>query len=335
MSRLNLAIKDVKMGENFYQNEILRMLLTRRDAWVSGESLARRLSISRVAVHKKIERLASFGFRIERKRRYGYRLVEVPNKPVPPLVEYEFEEKGIEGVDYHYFEEADSVQDIAVQAARKNAEDWAVFCASHQTAGRGRLGRNWVSPHGGLWMSVIFSPCVYLDKAAAISVASAYYVVDVLRSEYGIKAFVKWPNDIVLNEKKVGGILVTSISEGELIVKAVVGIGLNVNFESFRIGKTVFPASTILEETGKNLFLPELLTLIVMRMKYEMESALKDSAKLRERVEKVLWRRGQEVKLRMPDNSFISGRIKGLSDDCFLIFSTSQGEEKLFTGELV
>lgn len=315
--------------------EIVRTLVSRQHDYVSGEELAHKLSISRVAVHKKIQGLVSMGFEIERKRRWGYRLIKIPNKPVSPLVEYEFEKKGVEGVDYHYFEEVESVQDIAIRKARGKVADWAVFCASCQTKGRGRFRRNWVSPRGGLWMSIVFSPGVYLNKAAAISVASAYFVADVLKSEYGINAFVKWPNDIILNEKKIGGILVTSISEGELIDKAIVGIGLNVNFKSSLIGKAIYPASTILEETGREIFLPELLALLLRKMKGEMESALANTRELKSKVERALWKREQEVTLRMPDDSFVFGRIKGLDEDCFLILSTPQGEEKLLSGEFI
>lgn len=315
--------------------DIVKALISHKNAYVSGQDLGRKLSISRVAVHKKVENLTLMGFDIERKRKWGYRLVGIPNKPVKPLVEYEFEEKGIQDIDYHYFEEVESVQDIAIREARKKIADWTVFCASRQTRGRGRFERKWISPCGGLWMSVVFSPGVYLNKAAAIGVAGAYFVADTLRNEYGINAFVKWPNDVILNEKKVGGILITSISEGELIVKAIMGIGLNVNFKSSLIGKAIYPASTILEETGKELFLPELLALILRKIKIEMEDMLKDTRELKDKVEKMMWKKGQEVTLRMPDESFIFGRIKGLDEDCFLVLSTPSGEEKVLSGEFI
>ncbi len=317
------------------KDDILRSLISHKGTFISGQELGQKLSISRVAVHKQIESLASMGFDIERKRKWGYRLVRIPNKPVSPLVKYEFEKIGIYDIDYHYFEEVESVQEIAIREARKKVADWTVFCASRQTGGRGRFERKWVSPYGGLWMSFVFSPEVYLNKAAAISVACAYFVAETLRNEYGLQAFVKWPNDVILNDKKIGGILVTSISEGELIVKAIVGIGLNVNFKPSLIGKAIFPATTILEETGKEFYLPGLLALILKKTKTEMKDMLKNTGKLKNAVEKILWKKGQEVTLRMPDDSFVSGRIKGLDEDCFLVLSTTSGEEKVLSGEFI
>lgn len=129
-------------------------------------------------------------------------------------------------------EQTDSTNSLAKRENEK--ENGTVFIASRQTNGRGRNGRKWISSNDdGLWMSILLKPMILPQKLSALTLLAGLCVVKVLREKYGADAFVKWPNDIVLSQKKLGGILCESAFEGDSVSYAIVGIGINLFCESF------------------------------------------------------------------------------------------------------
>ena len=128
-----------------------------------------------------------------------------------------------------FFQETTSTMDEAARCAESGAEEGTVVVAEIQTAGRGRQGRNWVSRQGNLYMSIVFRPSI--EHLPFLSILAGVATVRAIRKTSGLDPRIKWPNDIMLNGKKVGGILVESVSTGEKVNYAIVGIGVNVNLD--------------------------------------------------------------------------------------------------------
>ena len=208
---------------------------------VSGPTLAARFDVSRAAVWKHVEALREAGFRIE-SRREGYRLASVPEFGGEAV---EFELDAPFGVEYH--ETIDSTNHRARELAVDGATDTVVL-ADRQTGGRGRLDRQWSSPSGGIWMSLVCRPSFPPDRAPIYTLAAAVAVTDSVRDR-GIEAGIKWPNDVLVgdDERKLAGILTEMEGEAGRISWIVVGIGINANVDGSAVPES---ATTIRELVG-------------------------------------------------------------------------------------
>ncbi len=184
--------------------------------WVSGEELAKRLSVSRVAVWKHVKELIRLGYIIESSRS-GYRLIKRPDKPYP----WE-----LGGVRAYYVEDTTSTMDVA-KALAERGEEQAIVIAGRQEKGRGRMGRSWLSPEGGFYASLILRPKVRVQDSAILAADAARKVAEVLES-YGVEVELAHDN-IYFKGRKLGGVLVEVEGELDLLRFAIVGIGVNVN----------------------------------------------------------------------------------------------------------
>lgn len=211
---------------------ILEKLLARKGEHVSGEELAHELAVSRAAVWKHIQALRAEGYMIESSTNLGYSLVSTPNKLAPAEIKAGLKTQII-GKDIQYFEETESTNIIAREIAGSVGEGTVVIAES-QTGGRGRMGRKWISPEGGIWLSIIIKPKIQPLYASRITLLAGVSVAKTIRG-YGLAAKIKWPNDVLINGKKVCGILTEIEAEIDLIDFCVVGIGIdaNVDTESF------------------------------------------------------------------------------------------------------
>lgn len=152
------------------------------------------------------------------------------------------------GKKIHYFLEIDSTNNIAKKLAEQDAEEGTIVIAESQSSGRGRLGRRWESPKGGIWLSIILRPKLRLKEAVKISLIAAVAVARTIRQELGLDAEVKWPNDVLINWRKVCGILTEAISEREKAKYAIVGIGINANFDLSVLPEELRKTATSLKE---------------------------------------------------------------------------------------
>lgn len=210
------------------KTQILKYLKT-SNSFVSGEEISRALKMSRTAVWKHIKQLRSDGFSIEAVSRHGYRLMSEPDKLFPDAVKEDLGTK-IFGEKIVYFNSVDSTMNVASKMALEGAEEGVVVCAETQTKGRGRLGRDWVSPKGqGIYFSTIFRPRMALAEASSLTLVFAVAVCQAIRTATGLKAMIKWPNDILLEQKKVAGILTELNAETDRINFIVLGVGINVH----------------------------------------------------------------------------------------------------------
>lgn len=230
------------------KDEILSVLKESRD-YVSGEELCRKLGVSRTAVWKAVNGLKEKGYVIESVRNRGYRLVDTPDVLLGEEIKSILDTKWI-AHDILYFESIDSTNNEIKRRAEAGAKEGLLAIAECQTAGRGRRGRTWESPAGtGIWMSFLLKPDISPEKAPMITLIAAMACAKAVNSVTGLKAGIKWPNDIVINGKKVTGILTEMSAEPDCVSYVVVGIGINANM-------TVFPedisatATSIAIESG-------------------------------------------------------------------------------------
>jgi BirA family biotin operon repressor/biotin-[acetyl-CoA-carboxylase] ligase len=203
--------------------------LRQADGPLSGETLAARLGLSRAAVWKRIHRLKGLGYEIAGEPRRGYRLLGVPDRLLPEEIRHGLEAHLLKG-PIHYFATLPSTNDLAKELGAGGALEGTLVVAEGQTQGRGRLGRTWDSPpFSGLYVSVLLRPPIPPLEMPQITLTAAVAVVRALRRAGGLEAGIKWPNDILLNGKKAGGILTEMETETDRVRYLVVGLGLNVN----------------------------------------------------------------------------------------------------------
>lgn len=153
-----------------------------------------------------------------------------------------------------------STQDYAKRLAGEGAPEGTAVVARTQTQGRGRLGRRWLSPEGGLWFSLILRPSCRPSEVAGLTLLAAVSVAEAVNAIADVKAGIKWPNDILVGRKKLGGILTEMKAEMNVVDYVVLGVGLNVNVETSRFPHDLLmPATSIKEEVGRELDLDDIL----------------------------------------------------------------------------
>jgi len=195
--------------------------LRNSDEAVSGEILRAELGISRVSVWKHIQKLQELGYNIVSTGK-GYLLRSSPDIPFP--WEFPHREENI-----HYYPEITSTMEIARDLARKGCPPFTVVIAGRQTQGRGRLQRQWFSDEGGLYFTVVVRPEIPAVLASRVNFAASLTLAGTLRRLFGIAAGVKWPNDILVNEKKLCGMLSEMETDGEMVSFVSIGMGINVS----------------------------------------------------------------------------------------------------------
>ena len=198
--------------------------------FISGEKLAKNLGISRTAVWKRINFLRNFGYKIESIKNKGYRLVSRPDILIPEEIKIGLDSKII-GREIHYFKEINSTNLYAKKLASEGAQEGTVVVADIQLSGRGRKDRNWSSPFGGLWFSIVLYPQLPPERGMLVTMTVSVAVAQAIKEITGLNPNIKWPNDIMLSKKKVCGVLTELDAEMDSINYSIIGIGINVNNE--------------------------------------------------------------------------------------------------------
>lgn len=209
--------------------KLLALLKSKKGGFISGEAIARDMGISRAAIWKEIEALRTLGYTIDAKPRMGYCLSSTPDKLYPWEVREGLPTRFI-GQSIIYFDEADSTNNRAKEALKEAPSDGTVVLAERQTAGRGRLGRQWYSPTGsGLWMSLILKPTLAVADIPKLTMMAAVAVRKGILEAVQTEVSIKWPNDLLQNGRKICGILAELSGEADRLSYLIIGIGINVN----------------------------------------------------------------------------------------------------------
>lgn len=235
------------------KEEIINLLNKNKNEFISGEDISSILGISRAAVWKYMKVIKEDGYNIESVSRKGYKLISAPDlltfQEISPYLNTHYIGKQI-----NYFNSIDSTNDEGKRLANSGCSEGTVIISEEQTMGRGRLGRTWVSPKfKGIWMSIVLRPDIEPMNVAKITQVGAAAVLKAIK-EQGINAHIKWPNDIVLNNKKVCGILTEMSGEINKINYVVMGIGINVNINREDFSKEIEEVATSLKvEEGRSI----------------------------------------------------------------------------------
>jgi BirA family biotin operon repressor/biotin-[acetyl-CoA-carboxylase] ligase len=214
-------------------NKLLMILLAKKGSFVSGEDISEELGITRSGVWKQVNSLRELGYNIESSTRLGYRIDKSPDLLMPEEIWSTTHLSFIGGTIY-YSTTLDSTNEQAKRLAGEGAPHGTLILAEEQQKGRGRMGRDWISPKsGGIWLSIILRPNMAPYEAPKLTILSAVAVAEAIRKKTGLAAQIKWPNDILINGKKVCGILTELNTEIDVINHVVIGVGINVNNLAF------------------------------------------------------------------------------------------------------
>jgi BirA family transcriptional regulator, biotin operon repressor / biotin---[acetyl-CoA-carboxylase] ligase len=231
------------------QQDLLSML-HRTKTYLSGEQLGSRLGLSRTAVWKRIERLRACGYLVDGSSRRGYQLPPGQDLLLAADITDGLTRQWLQGPVLHFIS-LPSTNDLAKDLARQGYPEGSVLVAETQSAGRGRLGRVWESPPGtGIYLSVILRPRLPPTELPKLTLSAAVAVVEAIAEATGLSTGIKWPNDILLAGKKLGGILTEMETESDQMSHVVLGVGLNINTPVFPEHLTEL-ATSLLSGTGR------------------------------------------------------------------------------------
>ncbi|TQR19754.1 biotin--[acetyl-CoA-carboxylase] ligase [Psychrobacillus vulpis] len=246
------------------KEKILSQLLAAKGEPVSGQKLADELNISRTMIWKYLKGLEEEGYVIEAVKKKGYVLQSIPDVVSKERISPYLTTSHL-GQNIMYYPICDSTQNIAAEKAREGAPHGTLVITEEQTAGRGRLERSWDSTaNKGVWMSVIIRPEISPHLAPQFTLVSAVAITKAIEDITGCVAEIKWPNDLLMNGKKVTGILTELQAEMDRVQSIIIGIGVNVNQEVEAFDVSIQSLATSLKiETGSEVNRPELVAKIL------------------------------------------------------------------------
>lgn len=318
-------------GVNNLRDRVLNILLKNRDNFISGQIISNSLNISRAAVWKHIKSLQEIGFVIESVSNRGYRLIGIPDIIDKFLIESKLQTNRF-ARNIKIFESVDSTNNQAKKLALDNAEEGTLVTAEQQRAGKGRLGREWVSDkYKGIWMSLILKPSLPPEEAPLFTAVAAAAVVKGIEKSTNLHVGIKWPNDIIVNRKKVCGVLTEISADPDRINYIIVGIGINVNhiLDDFpqEIKET---ATSISIEKGYKIARYEIIAQVMNQFEqlYDLAVLKNDFNHILDICRENSVTLGSEVRVCSRNDEFI-GIAKNLRNDGALIVIDAMGNERV------
>lgn len=209
------------------RDALIKALLENKDEYTSGEELGELIGSSRAAVWKHIKALETFGIIVDSVRNKGYRISSETDTVHPAFAKVD--EIAKMGFKYNYLASVGSTNQAARELANGGAPSGTLVVSEVQNTGKGRLSRGWESPQGGLWMSLVLRPEIPPSSAPFMTILTGVALADVLNKEYKVPAKIKWPNDILVDGRKLSGTLTEMDAEMTRINFIIIGMGINVN----------------------------------------------------------------------------------------------------------
>jgi len=314
------------------KEEILQMLKSRPD-FISGQDLCEYFKVSRTAVWKVIGQLKNEGYEIEAVNRKGYRLVSSPDILSASEIISGLTTKTM-GREVHCYEELGSTNDQGRMLAEQGAPDGTLVIAEMQNAGKGRMGRKFFAPPGsGIWMSLILKPEIPPVDASMITLIGAMAVQKTLKS-FDLDSGIKWPNDLVIDRKKVTGILTEMSAGPDQVNYIVIGIGINVNMKSFP-EELKENAISMAMASGKNYHRAEIIQQVMKNFEDTYRIFLKEGslAFLQKDYNESLVHMNKEISVHEIRRVW-KGISRGIDERGELIVSTEDGDTLVRSGEV-
>lgn len=306
------------------KTEILKML-EQTDGYVSGQELCENLGVSRTAVWKAIKKLKEEGCEIEAVSNRGYCLRKLPDFITKEACESLIDTKWA-GHPYVYYREIDSTNEEAKRLVNRLDAHGMLVSADTQIGGKGRLGRVWKSPFGTtIAMSLVLKPNIPTQHVSMLTLVAALSISQAIDEVTGLKTQIKWPNDIVVNGKKICGILTEMSADMDQIYYVVVGIGINVNTDEFP--EDIKSTATSLKlETGKQVSRRMIIAASMKYMEQNYETFVKtlDMSLLMEEYQKRLVNLGNLVRVLESGNEY-TGTSEGINVLGELLVRDAQG----------
>lgn len=316
---------------------ILSALRRSTNGGVSGAELSQRLGISRAAIWARIEELRSLGYDIAASPHQGYQLLSVPDVLHADDLLSLVDGTRTVGRDIRVFQETSSTNDIVEKLARDGVKEGVVVFAESQTRGRGRLGRQWLSPpRKGLWFSVLLRPDLRPQAATQLTVAAATALVRAIRDQTGLTPEIKWPNDILIKGRKVAGVLTELSAELDHIKHLTLGIGVDVNLTASEFPTELRKAATSLKiEAGRPVHRAELAAAILRELDTDYERIRAQRFdQISDEWEAHCATLGCRVTIHI-GNRLLQGVAEALDDDGALLLRTQHGRlERIIGGDV-
>jgi len=304
------------------------------DGYLSGQELCKHFNVTRSAVWKAIHQLQKEGYEIEAVQNKGYRLISAGvygEAEIKSRIQTKWA-----GKELKYFDSTTSTNLLAKQAGEEGGVHGTLFVADEQTAGRGRRGRVWESPKGAnIYFTILLRPEIDPNKASMLTLVMAHSVANAIGRLTGMTPGIKWPNDILLDGRKVCGILTEMSAEKDYMHYVVCGVGINVQKQDFPEDLRI-KAGTIEEITKNSVSKAHLLQLIMEEFEKDYESFIEAEslAPLQESYDALLLNRDAEVKILDPKGEW-TGIARGINAEGELLVETAEGEvTAVYAGEV-
>ncbi len=308
--------------------------LRNSDGYVSGQELCETLGVSRTAVWKVMQKLKAEGYEIEAVSNKGYRLISSPDVLSAEELE-SIRKTSWAGQEIVYYDVTDSTNVQAKRIAEEGGVHGTLVVADRQESGKGRRGRGWDSPKNtGIFMTMLLRPTVKPDEASMLTLVAAMAVAKGIRLYTGLPAGVKWPNDIVINGKKVCGILTEMNTEIEYINYVVIGIGINVLNQSFP-DEIKDVATSLLLEKGEPVKRSGLIEAIWEQFEiyYDKFCSKGNLSEIKEEYNSLLVNLDRQVRVLDPREPY-EGTARGITDGGELIVEAEDGIRLVSSGEV-
>ncbi len=316
--------------------EIVR-LLKDRDDFISGAEMANILKITRAAIWKRITLLRKKGYTIQASPARGYRLIKSPELSMEEIkISLPASLRKI-GSQLRIFDSVVSTNKVAAEFAAKDYPDGTVIISDTQTGGKGRLGRLWLSPpEKNVYMSIIMRPDILPKDATILTIMSSVACASAIRNLTSIPVTIKWPNDMLVSNKKLGGILTEIKSDMDRIHYAVVGIGININMDISDMPDELKTISTsIKNETGEAWARSQVAVSIIKELDkwYDILSKMGKKPIIDEWLQ-LSATIGQKVKITIGD-TILTGIAEGIDEEGMLILKLPDNSfKKISAGDL-
>lgn len=311
-------------------------ILNKQEGHISGQDLSDRMGISRTAVWKHMNELKKDGYGIEAVQRKGYKILSSPDKISENTLRWGLDTKWI-GHDLYHFDQVESTQEIVHEMAKQGKPHGTVVIADEQVKGKGRMARNWDSPKGkGIWMSILLRPDLPPIQAPQLTLLAATVLAKVMANNSDLNPQIKWPNDLLVNHKKVSGILTEMQAEHDSIQYVVLGTGINVNQDEADIPEDIlYKASSLKIESGEDWSIQHTIQEILRLFEesYERYERLGFGA-IKEDWEHFGYRIGEEVTISTMRKTWQATLIGIEADGALRARSKDGEEEKLYSAEI-
>jgi len=304
---------------------LLTLLSENATIVISGARIAREIGVSRSTVWRWVEQLRKLGVHVKGQRSTGYFLEKVPDILTPDLLKRRLKGSLFGKRVFHYFK-MDSTNRAAIELGFAGEPEGTVVMAEEQTAGRGRAGRSWHSEKGtGLYVSILLRPRLTPAQTPLLTMLAGISAQAAVEAVTGLAPELKWPNDLLLNGKKLGGILTEMHAEPSAVRFVVVGIGINTNQEKFPAELAAI-ATSLRKESGRITFRLELLVRLLSQFESDYSRFLSEGARfVVERFQEVSnFAKGRRVRVDTGLESYV-GTTAGLSPDGLLLVKRENG----------